>query len=306
MRKGFTLTELLVVIGIVAVLLAITIPSLAKARASARNVASAAGLREVTSMYLMYAQNHRGALLPGFLNDRINGVEPRVSDPVSGQTFAGRAARQWPFRLAEGVGGGNKSNLWPLLRPTLGWTNFPSPSDTAAQAESKAYTAGLYPVFGLNTIFLGGHGYSAQSATAIDYYQGFKPDGTPNIGRHVAYRLSEIRNTSRQIVFTEVAIQNGSTSVDVDDRAGLHYVNPPRADQASGQYWKVEAGRVVITLPDTPRRTLGVPYSRAFGARPNPRIPTAFLDGHVETPSLTDLTDMRLWAPRATSPDYSF
>lgn len=62
--RGFTLVELLVVIGIVAVLLAILLPTLAAARVSARVVHAHADLRSIVTALVMYRQDHRGQLPP--------------------------------------------------------------------------------------------------------------------------------------------------------------------------------------------------------------------------------------------------
>src|SRR5256885_12501010 len=60
--RAFTLVELLVVIGIIALLVAILMPSLNKARYQAKNVACEARLRNVGQAVLMYANENRGKI----------------------------------------------------------------------------------------------------------------------------------------------------------------------------------------------------------------------------------------------------
>jgi prepilin-type N-terminal cleavage/methylation domain-containing protein/prepilin-type processing-associated H-X9-DG protein len=65
-RRGFTLIELLVVIAIIAILAAILFPVFAKAREKARQTACASNLRQWTTAYLMYAQDHDEILPPAY------------------------------------------------------------------------------------------------------------------------------------------------------------------------------------------------------------------------------------------------
>ncbi|MBN1490103.1 MAG: prepilin-type N-terminal cleavage/methylation domain-containing protein [Phycisphaerae bacterium] len=71
-RKAFTLIELLVVVAIIALLISILLPSLAKAREQAKRIACAANLKGISTATLTYAEDSKG-FLPAYDPAVFNG-----------------------------------------------------------------------------------------------------------------------------------------------------------------------------------------------------------------------------------------
>lgn len=70
-KPGFTLVEVLVVVGVIAILISLLLPALSKARQTARQIQCLSNVRQIAAANLMYASDNKGSL-PALIFDGSN------------------------------------------------------------------------------------------------------------------------------------------------------------------------------------------------------------------------------------------
>ena len=113
---GFTLVELLVVIGIVTVLIAALLPALQRAQEQGRAIVCAGNMRQVYLAASMYADAHRGVLpIPSFFpGDAVSQKAVAIQLSAAG-TYDYTKGTLWPF-----LGGSPQTRQRVFLCPSDG------------------------------------------------------------------------------------------------------------------------------------------------------------------------------------------
>lgn len=159
-RKGFTLVELLVVIGIIALLISILLPALNNAREQAKQVKCASNLRQMGEAMQMYTSEWK--YYPGSYGLDTNG----------------NVVAAWPPRLRLYMGGVNDAFACPSQEMWDHW-NSGTPGQAQGADEGMGYKLGEQLLYATTFPFAYGindWGCMAQQATPPPIQRGLGGD----------------------------------------------------------------------------------------------------------------------------------
>ncbi len=246
-NAGFSLVELLVVIGIIAILIALLLPALSRARQQSEQLVCCSNIRQLTIANLLYAgDNHSLCVLAAA--DIFNELPGEGAQAGYYRWHGVRSAANEPFDPARGP-------LAAYLGPTGRVKNCPSFDPSQGIATGNNFEAGCGG-YGYNGTYIGGR---------YDLYPQL-----PDACTHAA-KICQMLHASNTVMFTDAGIAQpvGSAAV----VAEYSFCEPP--------WSQITAGAAKPPDDFNP-----APYP-SIHFRHHGRANVAWADGHVTAEGMT-------------------
>ena len=269
-RAGFTLVELLVVIGIIAVLIAILLPTLAKARDNANRAACLSNEKQILYAVIMYANEHKG-YLPGPADPCIN--DPRIVNAQVGVTLS---ATHPDYSQMDVWNGGtfyssrelsNQAQLQQYLGGITSWKVWQCPAAQEMWNQATPAHAGATNYFYQKPI---GFGYLINNSDQfVTTYPAFLFGSYSSVPAGTAYPIT-LRYIPKKLSQLMATVYYDSTGTDENPGASVF----------------VKDATKVWLLSDLDGRNFGNNVSGAFG----------IVDGTASTDTI-ELKNARPWQP---------
>lgn len=195
-RRGFTLIELLVVIAIIAILAAILFPVFAKAREKARQTSCLSNLKQISTAFIMYAQDYDETCALAYYDDWLHYWDATLdattwtevgSGYLDAYMKSGQIRACPSFKVSGGdrkyTGyayntdfiGANPVDTWGPGRSPASLGQVTDPTGTVMVCDSATWSSSTNEVIGNNLLKAPGQ---------VDYYGpnvAFRHNGTANV-----------------------------------------------------------------------------------------------------------------------------
>ncbi|MCS7032720.1 MAG: prepilin-type N-terminal cleavage/methylation domain-containing protein [Phycisphaerae bacterium] len=317
--RAFTLVELLVVIGIIAILISILLPSLGAARRQANAVACAANLRNILQAMQSYAAQY-GGYIPGSPNTTGYHIMTRANPASQDNVNEVTQIFDWHAPLARIMGlrfntGGSIADRQERMFTLLRHPTFTCPENTLL--------ATVFAQNGINASQWPTQPWLSYNIAAVFLWRGFETtppslNGVSQIQRTyaatfynppVSYvpKITKIGKMANKIYVGDGArfftASTGALTYNPDCIAstGGSYADPGAYTRFSRAWDRGRApGNGVSTGPDGRPMSFRHGQRRPFGPADSYRANFGFFDGHVESLGDLQAANPNLWLPKGT------
>lgn len=214
-RHAFTLVELLVVIGIIAVLIALLLPTLNRAREQARAIACASNEKQLLLGFMMYVDDNKGAT-PIF-PPRGTGYPPTPNDAY----YNSLAYYLDTTTTGAGVLRYDVGAFWPYIsngqhtlgNPTAGVTKGP---DVLQRLMTCPSDQEALVVVGGSIDFTASQLHNFSYSWNASFWTGDPPTSQPKLyasDLHAVSKMTMIRESAHKIILSEEAHPNDGWSL---------------------------------------------------------------------------------------------